>query len=257
MTGDYSSPEAVSSTQNGTINIVPLYVPEAPAATTTPHLTYNNGPLLTAVQVFTIFWGSAWQEPSLNNLVQNINKFFGFILTSSLMDQLTEYNTQKQHIGHGSLIGTTTVTTADPGSSIADSDIQQMLNDGISNGAFPQPTANTLYFVYLPSGTTVTQGGVSSCQTFCGYHDTINGQIFYAVMPYPDCAGCMGNLSVFDALTTTSSHELCEAITDPIPGQGWYDQDHGEIGDICAWHLKQVGNYTVQMEWSNNAKNCV
>src|SRR5690349_9696842 len=147
MTGDYSSPEAVSSTQNGTINIVPLYVPEAPAATTTPHLTYNNGPLLTAAQVFTIFWGSAWQQSPLNALVQNLNNFFDFILISALMDQLTEYNTQKQHIGHGSFIGTTTVTRADPGSSIADSDIQQMLNNGITNGTFPQPTANTLYFV--------------------------------------------------------------------------------------------------------------
>jgi len=77
-------------------------------------------------------------------------------------------------------------------------------------------------------------------------------------MPYPDCQGCTGNnLSTLDALTVTSSHELCEAITDPIPGQGWYDQNNGEIGDICAWQTKQVGNYTVQKEWSNNANNCV
>ena len=257
MKGDRLSREMVSSTQNGAINIVPLHAPEAPTVTRTPQLVYNNGPLLTAVQVFTIFWGASWQEPSFTNIVQNINNFFSFILTSPLMDQLTEYNTQEQQIGHGSFIGTTTMTTSDPGSSIADSDIQQMLNDGIANGTLPQPTANTLYFVYLPSGTTVTQGGVSSCQTFCGYHDTINGQIFYAVMPYPDCEGCMNGLSVFDALTTTSSHELCEAVTDPIPGQGWYDQNNGEIGDICAWQVKQIGNYTVQMEWSNNAKSCV
>lgn len=257
MSKDRPFSEVVPSEQNGAINIVPLYVPEAPMAVVSPRLAYNNGPLLTAVQVFTVFWGAAWQQPPLNALVQKINNFFDFILTSSLMDQLTEYNTQEQQIGHGSFIGTTTITTTDPGSSLADSDIQQMLNDGIANGIFPQPTPNTLYFVYLPSGTTVTQGGVSSCQTFCGYHDTINGQIFYAVMPYPDCVGCMSNLSVFDALTVTSSHELCEAVTDPIPGQGWYDQRSGEIGDICAWHLKQVGNYTVQMEWSNNAKGCV
>ncbi|HLG61193.1 MAG TPA: hypothetical protein VKY19_04620 [Ktedonosporobacter sp.] len=111
--------------------------------------------------------------------------------------------------------------------------------------------------LFPPSGTTVSQGGTNSCQTFCGYHDTIIGQIFYAVMPYPDCAGCANNLSVFDALTATSSHELCEAITDPVPGQGWYDQNNGEIGDICAWQVKQIGDYTVQMEWSNNANSCV
>ena len=76
-------------------------------------------------------------------------------------------------------------------------------------------------------------------------------------MPYPDCQGCIGSLAAFDALTSTSSHELSEAITDPIPGQGWYDQNNGEIGDICAWKTKQVGNYTVQLEWSNKANSCV
>ena len=58
-------------------------------------------------------------------------------------------------------------------------------------------------------------------------------------------------------LTSTSSHELCEAITDAIPGQGWYDDSKGEIGDICAWKTKTVGKYTVQLEWSNKANTCV
>jgi len=64
-------------------------------------------------------------------------------------------------------------------------------------------------------------------------------------------------LTVFDALTSTSSHELCEAITDPIPGLGWYDDTNGEIGDICAWQTKKAGAYTVQLEWSNKAGGCV
>jgi hypothetical protein len=104
---------------------------------------------------------------------------------------------------------------------------------------------------------TVSLGGGSSCTTFCGYHNDINGQIFYAVMPYPDCTGCTGALSVIDALTSTTSHELCEAITDPIPGQGWYDDNNGEIGDICAWQTKQLDGYAVQLEWSNQAGRCI
>ncbi|MGH3578425.1 MAG: hypothetical protein ACRDU0_12830, partial [Mycobacterium sp.] len=94
------------------------------------------------------------------------------------------------------------------------------------------------------------------CQAFCGYHSDIGGQIFYAAMPYPGCAGCTGNLAPFDALTSTSSHELCEAITDPIPGQGWYDDANGEIGDICAWKTRKLGAYTVQLEWSNRNNTC-
>ena len=249
-----------SETQSSPIIIVPLHKPEeerALAAAAPAQLVYNNGPLLTAVQVYTIFWGSAWQQSPASDMATNLNGFFDYILTSSLMDQLAEYSTSGQTIGHGSRIGTTTITTPEPGSSVADSDIQQLLNNGIANNTLPQPSANTLYFVYLPSGVTVTQGGSSSCQAFCGYHDNINGQIFYAVMPYPDCQGCTGSLAAFEALTSTSSHELSEAITDPIPGQGWYDQNNGEIGDICAWKTKQVGNYTVQLEWSNNANSCV
>ena len=76
-------------------------------------------------------------------------------------------------------------------------------------------------------------------------------------MPYPSCQGCLGGLSDIAALTSTSSHDLCEAITDLVPGQSWYDDVHGEIGDICGWKTKQVYNYTVQLEWSNKVRKCI
>jgi hypothetical protein len=117
-------------------------------------------------------------------LIAKLNGFFDFILTSPLIDQLSEYNTAALKIGRGR-------------------------------------------------------------------------RLFYTVLPYPGCTGCVGGLAPFDALTSTSSHELCEAITDPIPGQGWYDDANGELGDICAWQTKTVGAYTVQLEWSNKAGACV
>jgi hypothetical protein len=123
-------------------------------------------------------------------------------------------------------------------------------------GPCPHRT-DTIYFVFLPSGVTVGLGGSSSCQNFCGYHDAIKGDIYYAVMPYPSCKGCQGGLSTLHALTATSSHEFSEAITDPVPGQGWYDDNNGEIGDICAWQFKHLGKYTVQLEWSNKAGRCM
>src|SRR5260370_9533801 len=76
-------------------------------------------------------------------------------------------------------------------------------------------------------------------------------------MRYPGCSGCTGGLAVLDALTSTTSHELCEAITDPIPGQGWYEDNNGEIGDICAWKTRKLGNYTIQLEWSTKAGSCI
>ena len=241
------------------IRIVPLHpgkalgaAPQVPAK-----LTYRNGPLLTSVQVFTIFWGAAWNKSPQSALLPKINQFFDFILSSQLLDQLSEYSVPNQAIGRGSLIGTISLSTPAPGKTVDDSAIQKFLQQQITSGTVPASTANTLYFVFLPPGVTVTQGGSASCKVFCGYHDATNNNIFYAVMPYPGCAGCLGGAAAFDALTSTTSHELCEAITDPIPGQGWYDDNNGEIGDICAWQTRVLGGYTIQLEWSNAANRCL
>jgi hypothetical protein len=62
---------------------------------------------------------------------------------------------------------------------------------------------------------------------------------------------------------------LAEAITDPDVGiattfgapLGWYDTTNGEIGDICnAQQGSYVTNrvtYTIQLEFSNSANDCV
>jgi hypothetical protein len=243
------------------IRIVPLATPEvigrAAAAAAAARLVYNNGPLITQGQVFTIFWGSAWQQASHSGLIAEVNGFFDFVLASELIDQLTEYSVAQYQIGPGKRIGTLTLANPDVKSSVDDSAIQQLIEQQISAGKLPKANANLIYFVFLPSGVTVTQRGAASCKVFCGYHDAISNQVFYAVMPFPDCSGCSSSLASLDALTVTASHELCEAITDPIPGQGWYDDANGEIGDICAWQTKKIGQYTVQKEWSNKSGSCV
>jgi hypothetical protein len=268
MSSHLISARSVVAAHGDAIRIVPLHVADTASTPTVeaaklapavaPQLTYRGGPLLTAVEVFTIFWGAAWQQPANAALLSQVNQFFDYILTSPLIDQLAEYNVPNQAIGHGSHTGTLTITAPALGRSVTDTAIQHMLQNLIStNAAVPQPSPNTLYYVYVPPGVKVVQGGSASCQAFCGYHNDIAGQLFYAAMPYPGCAGCTGGLAPLDALTSTSSHELCEAITDPIPGQGWYDDNNGEIGDICAWKTKKVGPYTVQLEWSNKANQCI
>src|SRR5947209_15824145 len=96
--------------QRDCVRIVPLVTPELFQRTAAPaqaaHLVYNNGPLITAPQVFTIFWGAAWQEASAADLVPQLNDFFDYILASSLIDQLAEYSVPQYQIGHGNRIGT-------------------------------------------------------------------------------------------------------------------------------------------------------
>src|SRR5579872_3930694 len=116
------------------IRVVPLYLPEdlttpiagVPAAPS-PQLIYRGGPLLTAVEVFTVFWGAAWQQAPQSALMGSINAFFDFVLTSPLLDQLTEYSVNSQPIGHGRRTGTAVVTSPAPRQAVSDAGIQRLL----------------------------------------------------------------------------------------------------------------------------------
>jgi hypothetical protein len=247
------------------IRIAPLHIAgellelrEEPASTARPELTYRGGHLLTQVRVFTTFWGDAWSKAPQGKVLRSINEFFADIVSGKLIDQLTEYNVKGQKIRHGQMIGSATVPGVHFKSSITDGALRRQLQHLIATDArFPKPTSNTLYFVYLPPGVVLVQGGDRSCQAFCGYHEHIDHEVYYAAMPWPGCGGCLGPMQALDALTSTSSHELCEAITDPVPGQGWYDDTYGEIGDICPWKTRKLGKWTVQLEWSNWHGACI
>ena len=238
------------------IRIVPLLRPRV-GAPPTAKLTYRGGPLLTSVQVFSVYWGAAWKDAAQQATIQSLNGFLQFVVASPYVDQLVEYNTPQLKIGRGSYIGTATLTDPPLGPNVTDGAIQQMLEQQVARKSLPAPTPNTLYNVFLPPGVTVVAGTDRSCQVFCGYHDRSAAQLYYAVLPYPNCAGCLGGVGALDAITSVCSHELAEAITDPIPGQGWYDDTQGEIADICAWQNKKLGNYVVQLLWSNRAQACV
>src|SRR5437667_12628000 len=88
-------------------------------------LTYRGGPLLSAVQVVTVFWGAAWDEATADATAQSLNAFFQFVVTSPYIDQLSEYNTPQQKIGAGRYVGTARVAGSAPGANVTDSAIQE------------------------------------------------------------------------------------------------------------------------------------
>ena len=200
-------------------------------------LTYHGGPLLANAEVTTIFWGTAWDT---DPLLGQLDSFFDFIVGSSLIDQLAEYNAPGFTIGHGKHVASVQITT-DPPATIDDSQIQTELGNLVSSGAVGPANANSVFFFFMPSGVTVTLQGASSCQDFCGYHNSTPGGLVYAVDTYDDCPGCQFAGTLLDSSTVVASHELCEAITDPIPGSGWVDDSTGfEIGDICEGSNKVI-----------------
>lgn len=221
-------------------------------------LTYRGGPLIAAVDVFAIFWGQAWQTSPQSQLMSSIDEFYRFVVGSALLHELNEYSAGGTDIGPGTYAGSAILTTTQRRKTVSDATLRKRLKAEIaSNPAFPKPGPNTLFMFHLPAGVTAVAGKSKSCSSFCGYHDAIGTNIFYGVVPSPDCTGCLNGMPVLDAITVAASHELCEAVTDPIPGQGWYDDANGEVGDICAWQTKKLGAHTVQLEWSNRANACV
>jgi len=138
---------------------------------------------------------------------------------------------------------------------ISDSGVQSYLSGLFGAGSITANTS-TVYGVYLPQGTISTLGHARSCSNYCGYHSsyTYNGQtILYAVFPYDDCSGCLlSGKTVLNMETIVTSHEIREAITDPV--NAWWESSSGyEADDKCAWHnlYQQTGGAWVQPEYSN------
>ena len=266
------------------------------AAPAGAHLTYFGGPVISNTHVVQVLYGSgSYNAQVAGNATPSMGNFFGDILgtSSGYVSLLTQYNTPasggtNQVIGNGTFDGLFQIvpSSANNGSTIDDTNIQAELLAQITAGHLPAPlldaggNVNTIYMIYFPPGKTITQGGSSSCVGggFCAYHGTTSStfnskNVLYGVLPDMQAgSGCStgcGGSTVFNNYTSVTSHELTEAITDADVGiattfaapLAWYDMTNGEIGDICnAQQGSYVANgttYTIQLEFSNSANNCV
>jgi hypothetical protein len=264
------------------------------AAPAGAHLSYFGGPIISNVQVIQVLYGSGSYNPQIAGTTSpTMGNFFADITSTGLISLLQQYNTPVsggtgQTFGNGTFGGLFQIVPAagNNGSTITDTQIQSELLAQINAGHLPAPVLdaqgnpNTLYMIYFPPGKTISQGGSNSCQAggFCAYHGTTsstlnNKHVLYGVLPDMQagsgCSSGCGTSTVFGNYTSVTSHELTEAMTDADVGiattfaapLGWYDQTNGEIGDICnAQQGSYTANgttYTIQLEFSNSANNCV
>jgi hypothetical protein len=153
---------------------------------------------------------------------------------------------------------------------IDDAYIQNWLEMNLnqSHPDFPQPDENAIYVLFYPAGTTVTLNSLISCQGFAAYHGwtEVDGTpTAYAVVPR--CTGLNG-LSDLATATSSTSHELVEAATDPSPHQqpcyvstdspSWDLIGGGEVADLCTFQVPSAIQldqtpYFAQRIWSNAA----
>jgi hypothetical protein len=266
------------------------------AAPAGAHLSYFGGPVISNVHVVQVLYGSgSYNAQVAGTTSPTMGQFYGDLTgaNSGYTSLLTQYNTPasggtNQTIGNGTFDGLFQIvpSAGNNGSTISDTQIQSELLAQITAGHLPAPVLdaggnpNTLYMIFFPPGKTITQGGSSSCVGggFCAYHGTtstlLNGHnVLYGVHPDMQTGGCStggcGNAGVFGNYTSVTSHELTEAITDAdvgiatvfAPPLAWYDMVNGEIGDICngqqGTYVANGTSYTIQLEFSNAANNCV
>ena len=256
------TPGAGRRALNGGAHIMPMHPKGAKKTFSAPsgaHLTYRGGPVLANVKVVTVFWGSGVEA------TKDVNQFYSDITVSPYFDWLTEYNTPTQKIGHGSLAGSYVDASPPGGTTIDDSQVQAEIGNLIAQGKVPPNDGNTIYMVHFPPGVSITMGGSSSCSTFCAYHGSFTAggkSAFYGVLPDLGgaCDGGCGGGSKLQNTTSVASHELIEAVTDADVGAGnlaWYDDSFGEIGDICNAQQGVVSGWTIQLEYSNTAGDCI
>lgn len=274
---------------------------------------YYGGPIISNPDIVVVYWGSTVSNvvkcgggtDSHGNCI-GVSRFFSATADSTFIDMLQEYNanvnatagSKNGSPGTGQLVGRGTVHVGSPfvitphaansGSTIFDANIQNEIQAQITAGTLPAPATdstgnvNTLYFVYFPPGLFISDPEFGSCVSYCAYHSTfaLNAKdVPYGVIPdFGPGSGCdlgCGSGSQWQNVTSASSHEFAEAITDEAVGIGnfvdfplaWYDINNGEIGDPCNQHTDTFKSdsitYTVQQEFSqksyvaNHSAGCV
>jgi hypothetical protein len=155
------------------------------------------------------------------------------------------------------------LTTAAP-TTITDTAIVALLKQLASAGTIPAPSAQNaqlIYLVYFPSTTKIDDGtGAILCgpDGYLGYHyaDSLKGAGAFTYAVLPDCTGKL------DDLTSTVSHEIIEAATDPEDGwfldvagtDHWSGENGQEVADLCQDDANvQEGGWALQRSWSNQA----
>jgi hypothetical protein len=254
----------------------------------------HGGPIIPNVQVEAVFYGSAWTNPADPNYDQmhayssDIARYLSTITGSYYLQSLSEYTMvnsagQTLYAASGQYVGADFVSgSLDPASPVVDENtFRTLLPTEVNSGRLQAPSANTLYMIFLAPNVTLHADWDANAHN--AFHDAFkdsSGRVFYFApvanplgnsnSNYANAAWAKG-LTPFQALTEISSHEMVEAITNPIANtpsgfmtgsQGWYEnnppsnESPGEIGDIAAADLpglrqaSRVDGYVVQKYWS-------
>jgi hypothetical protein len=231
----------------------------------------NPGPVLPNVQVYLVFWGTAWlATPHPVPYSADIIGAVASLLNSPYLSKVDQYDNRLHygHPGHGRLAGTAFVSSAigpsnsqspaNPPTVFQDIDVARLVSNLILTHQVPNPNdkPEALYVVIMPQGVSSNIGAAGEHFSFL---------IADAADPHklaPAYIAWVTNNGTLGSTTTIFSHELVESVTDPegnavvgVPGTctqaGWC-----EVGDVCKT-TGFVNGVAVQSYWSDEDHACV
>ena len=246
-------------------------LPSAVSATDSGPLLYHGGPVMTALNVYSIFWTpqhlqSGATAPVMSATYQSlVTRLAADYSGHSLSSVATQYYQTISNVttyvsgllgvigGTGDDLGTYVDINAYPVSKcvpaavncVSDAQVQAEVARVMSVKGWTGGM-NKIFMIYLVQNEeTCLSAGSCSNTAFCGYHghftNSAKATVIYANMPYSNLKGCQvpgtpspnGNPAA-DQEMTTAAHEITEAVTDPL-GNAWFSAQGNEIGDLCAF----------------------
>ena len=248
----------------------------------TKNIKYAGGPVIYRPNVRMILWSGA---TPLSPLTEALPSFYRSLLRSNYFDRLKPYQLGSASYGGGSVLKTKVIRpTSSAKSEMTEDEFQMELVRQIDAGALPKPKANEIWSIHIPVGLDVTLagervgGGVDTfhvCKDYLAEHngfrlkDKHKTPVIYLLIP--ECLGKGGKAPDLDFFTDSASHELIEAMTDPLPitEPAWVGPDAvgyvhfpDEISDYCAdgnsdgTLTTPLHTYAVQGYWDIEKNEC-
>ena len=276
-----------------------LYPGTGGRAGTAPNLLdFNGGPVLANPEIHNVYMDTSWDadNPAAINMA-SIDGFTAGLVSSAYLNSASQYG-----------VGAATFT----GSNQANFLCPQPIINGITDffaiagwmqcmtapspipftgtlGGVPAPDNNTVYAVYVPTGTQVNDLVKISCVDYIAYHflgstavwqltplgpATVPQNFAYTVVPVQCATQVQQNSNLpglLDGVTYPATHEIVEASTDSVLFTGWVNNNtaggipnillHGEAADICLDmgipSVRLTNGTFVAPYWSNKDNACV
>ena len=258
----YHVPHYMATRQTATRQVQPMIL-----------LSYGGGPVLVAPKAYVILWGygTYGDTDGVGPLLKAYVKKMGGSSHDNIYDQYCEtsgggnvYITNPANQFGGAWTDNRDAVPAHP----TDAQVAAEALKGVAHFGYDP---NGSYIVATPHGR--SSSGFET--SWCAYHSTdysAGRYVSYTNLPYQPDAGSACGASIIGAphdesavdegVTIVEGHEYGESVTDPVPASGWYNNQEGEIGDICAWQNIQNDpfgrkSYTMQPMFSNASQSCV